>query len=183
MIAAAPLTVEAFHQWAELQPASYELVHGEVREKPVAHFGHQNVNANITRVLVQYLLGNPIGKAFPETLFDLTPEDSRQPDNAVMLNDRCRGIPSHAYPKGAPDIAIEVVSSESAAELEEKVGLYLGNGSKSVWAVYPRHRTVWVSRPGGVTIRLNESDFLEEPGILPGFRVQVKDLFEGLAES
>ena len=175
------MTVAQFHEWAEQQSKVYEMVHGEAREKPVAHFGHQKVNANITRLLVRFLSSNPIGEVFPETMFEVTGEDARQPDNAVLLGERWIKTPANSYPSGAPDLAIEVVSSESAAELEDKVDLYLQNGARCVWAVYPRHRTVWVHRPDGVTLRLKESDYLEAPELLPGFRVQVAELFAGLS--
>jgi Uma2 family endonuclease len=39
--------------------------------------------------------------------------------------------------RGAPDLAVEVVSSETAARLRTKIGLYLKNGSKAVWVVFP----------------------------------------------
>ena len=58
--------------------------------------------------------------------------------------------------QGAPEIAIEVVSSESAARLEDKIELYLSHGSKSVWVVYPKKRVVRVFDVNGGAKRFEQ---------------------------
>jgi Uma2 family endonuclease len=40
-------------------------------------------------------------------------------------------------------LAVEIVSSETAAFLERKITLYLETGSQAVWVAYPQHRTLW----------------------------------------
>jgi hypothetical protein len=75
-------------------------------------------------------------------------------------------------------VASEVVSSESASQLSRKVSLYLTNGSKSVWAVYPEEQKVWIYTPGHAT-EFHRDRTLEDP-ILAGFRAPVSALFEGI---
>jgi Uma2 family endonuclease len=82
--------------------------------------------------------------------------------------------------EGAPDLAIEVVSSETAEFLERKIALYLETGSQAVWVAYPKHRTLWTHHADGIARVLKEDQYLEEPGLLPGFRVLVSNFFEGL---
>jgi len=71
-----------------------------------------------------------------------------------------------------------IVSSESASQLSRKVGLYLSNGGKSVWAVFPDEQKVWIYTAGQAK-EFQSSQMLEDPS-LPGFRAPVSDIFEGI---
>ena len=44
---------------------------------------------------------------------------------------------------------------------------------------YPKHRTLWTHHADGSRV-LKEDQYLEEPGLLPGFRVLVSNFFEGI---
>ena len=77
-------------------------------------------------------------------------------------------------------MAVEVVSSESAAFLERKIGLYLATGSHAVWVAYPESRTLRTHHADGVGRLWKEDEYLEEPSLLPGFRVLVSEFFQGI---
>ena len=62
-----------------------------------------------------------------------------------------------------------------------KIRLYFETGSRAVWAFFPDLRIVWRFRPDGVAYFLQEGQYLEEPELLPGFRVPVARFFEGLS--
>lgn len=81
--------------------------------------------------------------------------------------------------QGAPEIAIEIVSSEAASRLEEKTRLYLAHGSKSVWAVFPKDRIVRIDDSEGGTKKFRNGQTLTDPA-LPGFSIITSALFEGL---
>ena len=81
--------------------------------------------------------------------------------------------------QGAPDLAIEVVSSETAARLEEKIELYLAHGSKSVWVVFPETRIVRVFDVDGQSKKFEPGQRLEDPA-WPGFQAPVSAIFEGI---
>lgn len=86
----------------------------------------------------------------------------------------------YPHEKGAPLIAIEVVSSETAATLERKIDLYLARGSKSVWAVFPQDRVVRIFEASGLSRKFEEHQTLEDPIPLPGFSTPVSAIFEGI---
>lgn len=75
-------------------------------------------------------------------------------------------------------MAIEVVSSESADCLESKIEDYLARGSRAVWVLYPEHRVMRVHDHTGSSRLLRTGDWLEDPELLPGFRVPVARFFE-----
>ena len=83
---------------------------------------------------------------------------------------------------GGPLIAIEVVTSETAEKLDEKIEQYFAAGTKAMWAVYPRTRSRVVERPESMQ-RLMVRDVLEAPDLVPGLRIQVADIFALLDES
>jgi Uma2 family endonuclease len=93
-----------------------------------------------------------------------------------LLNER---IPAKAT-EGAPDLAFEVVSSETAAFIERKINLYLATGCRVVCVAYPLERTLWTYHTNGEYRRLREGQYLEVPDLLPGFRVLVDRFFDGI---
>ena len=79
---------------------------------------------------------------------------------------------------GPPDIAVEVISpSDRLTDVAEKVQDYLDAGTLVVIVANPRNRTVAVHRTSGA-ITLTESDVLEIPELIPGWRMPVADIFK-----
>jgi len=80
--------------------------------------------------------------------------------------------------RGAPELAIEVVSeNESAAGLDRKVHQYLRAGATAVWAAYPVTRHVLSYRRSGELRSIGPGQTLEEPDLLPGFSLAIDTLF------
>ena len=78
----------------------------------------------------------------------------------------------------APDLAVEVLSpNDRSDEVEEKVQEWLAAGSRAVWTVDPKARTVTVYRPGAEPVTLTEDQKLEGGEVLPGFACLVADFF------
>src|SRR5260370_3924965 len=177
--ATTPVTVREFLELPEPEGQRMELLGGEVVTMGQGGMPHEVTKSNIIQVLVAWLLQNPIGKVFSETMFQLDEQNCLIPDVSVLS-------PGHTYPggtgsiQGAPEIAIEVVSSETAVHLEEKIDLYLAHGSKSVWVVFPEHRIVRMFDANGQARKFDQNQTLEDPSVLPGFRVPVATIFEGL---
>jgi Uma2 family endonuclease len=103
------------------------------------------------------------------------------PDLSVLRNERLTPV-NKDLPLGAPDLAIEVVSSETAARLRTKIRLYLRNGSKAVWVVYPEERLIEVHRAIGQVTILESDQILEAHGALRGFSIPVSKIFAGLED-
>jgi Uma2 family endonuclease len=78
-----------------------------------------------------------------------------------------------------PDIAVEIISpSETGTMIDRKLEVYLKWGVQEVWLIYPETRTLFVHTTGGAQ-RFSEGAFLTSE-LIPGFRVQVADLFADL---
>jgi len=121
------MMIEEFLKLPEVEGEKMELIQGEVVSIAYAGFVHERVKSNLIDVLAVWLRQNRIGKGFAETTYRMEGE-ALAPDLSVLRNERLTLV-TKDLPLGAPDLAIEVVSSETAARLRTKIRLYL----KWVW--------------------------------------------------
>jgi Uma2 family endonuclease len=175
------LTAEEFFRLYSNKEWDYELVKGEVIEMAPPGGVHGGVASNISYSLQAYNRQHRLGRVVVETGFCLEcqPDTVRGPDVAFVRNERIppEGMPRGFFP-GAPDLAVEVVSPhDTAAELEQKVHEYLSNGTQRVWVFYPDTRRVAVHRPDGTARWYSEEDTLEDPELLPGFTLPIREVF------
>ena len=77
------------------------------------------------------------------------------------------------------DLVVEVVSkSNTKAEIARKLTEYFAAGTRLAWVVEPKPQTVRVHTAPGEFVVLGIDDSLDGGGVLPGFRLAVRDLFE-----
>jgi Uma2 family endonuclease len=143
------------------------------------HIPHEVVKKNLTKILVGWLLQNPIGEVFNETMFQLDEYNSLIPDLSVLFPGRVTPGATGLF-QGAPEVAIEVVSSETATRLETKIELYLSHGGKSVWVVFPEQRAIRNFDATGQSKKFEQGQIFEDPDMLPAFQVPVAAIFEGV---
>ena len=86
------------------------------------------------------------------------------------------GLPK-GYWRGAPDLAVEVISpGDTYSEVESKVEEWLGAGTRLVVVLNPRSSTATVYRSRSEVVRLLHSDQLDLRDVVPGFTCPVADL-------
>ena len=162
---------------------NHELIEGELFEIMSTGFVHGVVAQEIGYYILDFAKKNKLGVVTAaETGFIMGEKTCRGADSAFISNEN---LERHGYPQGffpvAPDIAVEVVSpNNTSEEMMEKVNLYLENGSRMVWIVYPQTRVVTVYRQTNVVSLLRENDTLDGEDILPGFRLSVAELFASI---
>lgn len=172
------VTVQEFLQMPEIEGERRELIGGEVVTMGSGKAPHETTKSNLIELLAVWLSKNRAGKLYSETMFRLDDHNSPIPDVSVVSLARVKpGRKGHL--QGAPEIAIEVVSSETADALERKIELYLAHGSRSVWVVFPKHRAVRVYDASGLSRKFDHDQTLEDP-TLPGFYTPVSAIFEGV---
>jgi Uma2 family endonuclease len=160
----------------------YELVKGELRKTSPAGSEHGAIIFNLSILLGQHIKANNLGQGFgAETGFKLAsnPDTVRAADIAFVRRER---IPAAGIPKNfwqiAPDLAVEVLSpGDTLEEVEEKVEDWLSAGTRAVWIVSPKRRSVTVYRSMTDVTRLSEADDLDAGEVVPGFRCKVAEIF------
>jgi Uma2 family endonuclease len=165
----------------------YEIWHGELVRMAPAGGRHGECEANLVAALRQQARGH--GRVYTgDTGFLLheDPDELVSPDVAFVRHER---LPPPAervsFLHVVPDLAIEIRSpSETDAEVQAKVALYLRTGVRLVWLVDPRHQTIDEVRPsttasiGTRRLRADAGDVLEAQDVVPGFRLPVPEVFE-----
>lgn len=161
------------------EPLRHELIKGELLTMPLTKYEHMRVAANLTFILSQHVRANHLGKVCTEGGFKIEsdPDTVLGPDVSFIAHDRV-ALSLEGYHDGPPDLAVEVLSpGDRKGRIERKLGLWLEAGTKSVWHVNTRHRTVEVISSTGERRTLRETDELVDDTI-PGFRVKVSEIFE-----
>jgi Uma2 family endonuclease len=172
------VTVQEFLAMPEPEGERLELIGGEIVSMSQAGYPHEVTKSNVIRVLTAWSLQNPGLRLLCETSYQLDDRNCLIPDISLINENRI--VPgSRGVFQGAPEIAIEVVSSESAARLEDKIELYLACGGKSVWVVYPERRAVRIDTVYGMK-KFRRDQPLVDPAVLPGFSVPTSAIFEGV---
>jgi Uma2 family endonuclease len=166
-------------------PYRTDLVAGHLIREPLAGYQHGLVAGRLFAALAAHAGRHRLGRVFAaETGFLLrrNPDTVRGPDVAFVTEERfVAQPPEHAFFDGAPDLAVEVLSpGNRRGEVEAKVLDYLRCGSRQVWVVRQRQRSVTVHRPRAVPRILRDGDRLSGGRLLPGFELPVASLFADL---
>jgi Uma2 family endonuclease len=163
-----------------------ELIDGTLVEKPVGR-----MESRIAVVLL-VALGNFIN---PRKLGFLAGEAGtlrmksgriRIPDiSFVSAADVPPGTPpNQPVPMLPPTLAVEIISEgNTPREMQQKAKEYFESGSRLVWMIYPKTRTVEVFEQlqETPTRTLGESDVLDGGTVLPGFNIPVSEIFQPLS--
>ena len=143
---------------------------------------HGRVVANVSSLLMSHIRECNLGVSFgAETGFVLTrdPDTVRAPDFAfVVKENEGQGEDSEAYWPCAPDFAVEVLSpSDRTGEVDEKIEAWLHAGTRLLWIVDPRLRTVTVYRSlTDITTRVI-GETIDGGELLPGFSCRIDEFF------
>ncbi|MDX1980550.1 MAG: Uma2 family endonuclease [Bryobacteraceae bacterium] len=174
------VSLDDFLELPDAPGITRELLHGRLIEMPAPALLHAAIQAGIA-----WILRSITERSFSHFIvathsgFLLNDESVQAPD--VFLLDRERQRTMETYRgalRGAPDLAVEIISpSESAADVDEKVELYLQAGARTVWLVWPNTQHVLIHHAGGEVRKAAIGGFLDAPEVLPGVRIPVDSIF------
>jgi len=110
----------------------------------------------------------------------------RSPDASWTLKTRVKAIDrrrSKAFWHLCPDFVVEIKSaSDRPRMLQKKMREYLANGAQLGWLIDPEHRTVEIYRPDREVETRTGIDKLEGEGLLAGFVLDLKYVWDPLAD-
>jgi Uma2 family endonuclease len=164
----------------------YELVDGTLVAKPMA-FDESTIAVRIGGILERFVTEADLGLVAGEQgTLKLMPHLVRAPDVSFVswaqIPDRHRRRPP--VPELFPELAVEVLSkSNTRREMARKRKEYFLAGTRLVWQVNPRKRTVDVYTAADSFVTLTESDTLDGGDLLPGFSLSVRAVFTNIPPS
>ncbi|MBW4533880.1 MAG: Uma2 family endonuclease [Pleurocapsa minor HA4230-MV1] len=127
-----------------------------------------------------------LGKAFDSsTIFVLPNGARRSPDVSWIRLERWNQltqVQQDGFPPLAPDFVIELVSpsdlkNQRYEDLQGKMQEYIDNGVQLGWLIEPAAKTVEIYRPGKQVEVLNNPRTLLGDGVLPGFVLDLGEIF------
>lgn len=170
------------HLSDSVKPA-LEWVNNRVLQKVSPKRKHALAQGRFAAALSEWTYERGNGMAGTEWHFQVQPpgEISRTlvPDVAFLSYDRMpfEELEATEIPRVAPDAVVEVRSPEDReTDIEEKMRVYLAAGTRVIFLVDPKKKTVAVRDASGSRL-LSLLDVLEH-STLPGFALPVHALFE-----
>jgi len=171
------LTVEQFLDLPEAEQLHKELLGGSMVERGNAKAVHEIMKGLLCEALTLHVARTGTLFVLSESMFRVTANDACIPDISVVRREWLSQVdPERRFP-GAPLLAVEIISSESATRIAQKIEIYLHGGAQAVWTLYPERKLMDVHYPGGRSRRLHAADSLTEPDILGDFALPLSKLF------
>jgi Uma2 family endonuclease len=174
------MTAEQFDALPEEEIRKWELLDGELIEVPSATPKHNRILMRLGRLIDAFAEKRKLGVILPETDLAVRKDTRLRPDLGFFSAGTWHTVDLERVPVvQIPDIAMEIISpSETSTNIRRKVGAYLQWGVQEVWLIHPEIRTLELHTSAGMH-RLSEGSFLTSE-FIPGFRVQIADLFDNL---
>jgi len=181
-----PITIKDIEDM-EACGSSREIVNGQwvdASEEKMAGELHGAIATNLLIALGSYVKAHQLGRVYPaDTTYILEVDKDgvqlmRWPDVSFVAADRVKTHDRDTYYQLAPDLAIEIISpSERAVTMRAKLKDYLRTGVRQVWQVYPESQEVVVYLADGTVRTYGIGQTIPGDEILPGFALQVEDVF------
>jgi Uma2 family endonuclease len=160
---------------------SCELIDGRVVPmSPTGHL-HARLEARLSGVFLDYaeqsgeweVLTGEVG-----IYVRRNPDTIRAADLALISKERYRSCQSPSYLDVAPEVIVEILSPDDRwLGVMEKLSDYFAAGVERVYVLDPRKRQIFAYRSITSLVLLEEGEVLEDPELLPGFRLALADLF------
>jgi Uma2 family endonuclease len=157
-----------------------EMIDGRLIVAP-AGSEHGGVSARLLARLWTHVEAHRAGLVFDSsTGFWMKSGNLLSPDVAFVAANRLKGLKRlpRKFFKGSPDLVAEVLSpNDRTADTERKIAEYFETDTRLMWLVDPEALTVRLYREGRVTGTLSRGDTLKGDEVVPGFAIDLDDLF------
>lgn len=161
----------------------HELQAGVLLSEPPPGMRHGRITALLVTRLTNHAGPRRLGVVFTADagyVLARSPDTVRGPDVSFVSRlrfEQVGDLPT-AFP-GPPDLAVEVASpGNRPADIHAKVADYLAAGTRLIWVVDPEAESVTVYRSLLAPLILRSTDKLDGEDVLPGFGIEVAELFE-----
>ena len=176
------LTAKEYYELYPETTQPMELVNGEVITLSSPTYDHSNIVGNIFGLIRDVVRPQKLGKvqtAPTDVHFD--ERNILQPDVLFIANDNTQCVVIDRFLRGAPDLVVEVLSSNKRHDKVTKFIIYEKHGVREYWVVDPDLQNIEVYVLQGAIFQLQGTYTIKDSftsAILPMHTVQVKDIFE-----
>jgi Uma2 family endonuclease len=167
-----------FVQRTENVETLYELIGGEIVEVPSNPYS-SFIAGIILTALMNFVLKHKLGYVTGAAGGYMVSGDHYAPDVAFISKEKQPQLATDGYNPNPPDLAVEVISSNRADELDRlriKINNYLAAGTV-VWVVQPVSKQVEVYISGKPVKIYREGQTIPGGLVLADFKLAVNDIF------
>lgn len=179
-----PITVE---QWGELEgPPHYDLVAGQLKEKPDVAIWHEILLIHLVRYLANYVHEHKIGiLVSSKAKLKISKYHGREPDIFYIPKEMYRFIGKNLF-TGVPPLVVEILSpSNEHEDRGDKFEEYAQLGIAQYWIIdFPQRRIeIYALRRetnGTATYELVETvdgDAVFRPAMFPGLEIPLNEVW------
>lgn len=164
--------------------ALYEIVNGQRVELPPMSILAVRCATRLATRMDLFAEEKGLGTVVTEGLFilDAVRNIRRRPDVAFVSKERWpleRPLPERGDWLVVPDLAVESISpTDPFQEVFTRINEYFRCGVRRVWLLLPHEAKIAVYTAAEDFHTLSLGEALDGAGILPGFRVELNDLFK-----
>lgn len=183
MVDSALLTAEQFAETRFDLPDSgrwTELVRGRIATLAPPEPEHGTVVLNLSKELASYLQRDRVGYACFELglILARSPDTVRYPPMSLFLGSTDFSETDKEITDKRPALVVEIASSPVRRRtIGDRVQEFLGWGIRQAWVIDPLEKTVDVLAIRKARQHLTSTESLEGGDLLPGFGMNVGDLF------
>lgn len=155
-----------------------ELVDGKITVMSPSGYESDEVAFRFGRRLADWVEPKRVGRVTGSSAgFTLPDSNTRAPDVSFVRAERLRRAP-RSFAQLAPDLMVEVKSpTDSVDDLGRKINNFLQQGTQVGILINPEDRTVKIFRLEEERVTLQDGDVLTVPDLLPGWSVDISDLW------
>lgn len=155
-----------------------ELVNGEIIIMSPSGYESDEVAFEVGRQIANWVRPRKLGRVTGSSAgFILPNSDTRAPDVSFVQAERLRKSPK-SFAELAPDLVVEVKSpTDSLGKLRTKIDEFLSVGTRVGILINPEQRWVEIRRSNQPAVTLQDGEVLSVPEVLPGWEVQITDLW------
>lgn len=179
-----PITVQ---QWGEIDGSPrYDLVDGELKERPEVAFWHEFLLMDLARLVATYVHEHRMGAiVISKAKLRISAFGGREPDLFFVPTDQYHLVGKNLF-KGVPPLVVEVLSPSNAdVDRGEKAREYAGLGVGQYWIIdfSARRLEVYALRAGTTggryyeLIEVAEGDAVFRPAIFPGLEIPLGEVW------
>ena len=97
---------------------------------------------------------------------------------SFISNQDLEGEDLDSYIRKPPTLAVEIISKNDIyGDVDDKAAEFLHAGSKAVWIVNPRRRTVAVHTPDNTSVTYQMGEAIPGGEMLPDFELPIGEIF------
>ena len=164
---------------------SWELVEGELIRMPPSVEEHNALAAKMARLLGNHADSKRLGIVYGENagfLLRRNPDTLRAADAAFVSKDRLvEGRPATRFRELAPDLVVEVVSSnDTAQEVHHKTLMWLEAGTRLVLVVYPDTQIIEAHRSPKEIVQYGRGESVDCAPVFLDLALSVDEVFRSV---